>query len=151
MPDENDLVKFNTHIPRTCEKCGKSDPEYQGVGEYKCRDCGFIMYDDYGRVRNYLEAHRGATQSQVANATGVSMEVIRQLLREERIEIVSTSNVFMECEICKTPIRSGRYCMACAKKVAAKEEAVKAELHKAGMKGFGKGLAGESGSIRYRR
>ena len=151
MPDENDLVKYNTHIPRTCEKCGKSDPEYQGVGEYKCRDCGFIMYDDYGRVRNYLEAHRGATQSQVANATGVSMEVIRQLLREERIEIVSTSNVFMECEMCKTPIRSGRYCMACAKKVAAKEEAVKAELHKAGMKGFGKGLAGESGSIRYRR
>ena len=151
MPDENDLVKFNTHIPRTCDKCGKSDPEYQGVGEYKCSECGFIMYDDYGRVRNYLEAHRGATQSQVANATGVSMEVIRQLLRDERIEIVSTSNVFMECEICKTPIRSGRYCMACAKKVAAKEEAAKAELHKAGMKGFGKSGSADSGSIRYRR
>ena len=79
------------------------------------------------------------------------MEVIRQLLRDERIEIVSTSNVFMECEICKTPIRSGRYCMACAKKVAAKEEAAKAELHKAGMKGFGKSGSADSGSIRYRR
>ena len=151
MDEDRALLIRNIHVPRTCEKCGKANPEYKGVGEYKCTECGYIMYDDFGIVRNYLEAHRGATQSQVANATGVSMEVIRQLLREERIEIVSTSNVFMECELCKTPIRSGRYCMACAKKVAAKEEAVKAELHKAGMKGFGKGLAGESGSIRYRR
>ena len=151
MPDENDLVKSNIHIPRTCEKCGKSDPEYMGVGEYKCRQCGFLMYDDYGKVRNYLDEHRGATQSQVSNATGVSMETIRQLLCEERLEIVSNSVVFMECEMCKTPIRSGRYCMACEKKIKAKEEAIKAELHKAGRKGFGKGLAGESGAIRYRR
>ena len=151
MPDENDLVKFNTHIPRTCEKCGKSDPAYQGVGEYKCSECGFLMYDDYGKVRNYLEANRGATQSQVARATGVSMEVIRQLLRDERIEVISNSNVFIECEICRTPIRSGRYCSECARKIEAKEKAEKAMQHKTGVKGFGMSQNGDAGSIRYRR
>ena len=151
MPDEKDLVQRNIHIPRVCEKCGKSDPEYKGVGEYKCRECGFLMYDDYGKVRNYLEAHRGATQSQVSNATGVPMETIRQFLRDERIEIVAGSNVLMECELCKAPIRSGRYCTACAAKIAKKEEAEKAIIHKAQIQGFGKGQKGDSGAIRYRR
>ena len=147
----NPLISRNIHVPRVCEKCGAEAPEYKGVGEYKCTECGFVMYDDFGIVRNYLKEHRGATQSDVSRATGVSMETIRQFLREERLEVAAGSGVMLSCEICRAPIRSGRYCEECAKKVAMKEAAAKAAEHKSSVSGFGLGKAGESGARRFRR
>ena len=101
--DENSLVRRDIHVPLTCTKCGKASPEYKGVGEYRCSECGFTMYDDFGIVRNYLEAHSGATQSQVSQATGVSMETIRYFLKEERLEVTSSSIRFRRC------MRSSRF------------------------------------------
>ncbi len=151
MKDEEILTFRDTHIPRVCERCGKRDPEYKGVGEYRCAECGYIMYDDFGIVRNYLEAHRGATQSQVSQATGVSMETIRQFLREDRLEIAANSGVYMACEICRAPIRSGKYCESCAKKVALMKEESKPSALKNQMKGFGSTHRGDSGSMRFKR
>jgi len=122
-----------------------------GVGEYKCEGCGFVMYDDFGIVRNYLEVHKGATSSDVSKATGVAMETIRQFLKEERLEITAGSGVFLACEICKAPIRSGRYCESCAKKVDEMKRAEKASSHtKEKMQGFGM-TRGETGAKRYTR
>ena len=151
--DERALLSRNIHVPRECEECGKTDMKYMGIGEYKCEDCGHIMYDDFGIVRNYLEVHKGATQSEVSKATGVAMETIRQFLKEERLEITAGSGVFMACEICKAPIRSGRYCEACAKKVdeMRRSEAANAHMKKNSMHGFGMTRAGESGAKRYTR
>ena len=147
----NSLIRISIHVPRVCEKCGAPSPEYKGVGEYKCSECGFVMYDDFGIVRNYLEEHRGATQSEVSRATGVPMETIRQFLREERLEVAAGSGVMLSCELCRAPIRSGRYCEACAKKVAMQEAAAKAAQKKNSVSGFGLGKAGESGAKRFRR
>ncbi len=149
--DENLLVTRNIHVPLTCEKCGKANPEYKGVGEYKCSECGFVMYDDFGRVRNYLEVHRGATQSEVSRATGVSMETIRQFLKDDRIEISAGSGVLMACEICKAPIRSGRYCPACAKVVEQRQASENSSGHKPQIQGFGMARRGESGAKRFNR
>ena len=151
MDSDNALVIRNIHVPRTCEKCGKANPEYKGVGEYRCAECGFIMYDDFGIVRNYLEAHRGATQSEVARETGVSPETIRQFLKDDRLEIVAGSGVFMACEICKAPIRSGRYCEACAKAVEDRKKTEQEMSHKSNMQGFGHAARGESGAKRFSR
>lgn len=151
MNEDNILLSRNIHIPLTCEKCGKAKPDYKGVGEYKCSECGYIMYDDFGRVRNYLEVHRGATQSEVSQATGVAMETIRQFLKDERIEIAQGSGVLMACEICKAPIRSGRYCPECAKKVEKMKESERASGHKSNVQGFGKVSVGESGAKRFTR
>ena len=146
MPENNELnlVKYNIHAPRTCVKCGKAEPEYKGVGEYKCRECGFIMYDDYGTVRNYLEAHRGASPSVVSKETGVSMETIRHLLRDEKIEIISDSGAFLSCEVCRSPIKSGRYCALCAKKIEQIEKEEKAAQRRSDRKGYDSSFAGES-------
>ena len=151
MNEEDKIVRKNIHVPLTCEKCGKANPEYKGVGEYKCAECGFTMYDDFGLVRNYLEAHAGATQSEVSRETGVAMDTIRQFLKEERLEIVAGSNVMLTCEICNAPIRSGRYCPECAIAVEKRIQAEKAAEHKKALQGFGKGTQGESGAIRFRR
>ena len=149
--DENSLVSRNIHVPRVCEKCGEAEPEYKGVGEYKCKKCGFIMYDDFGVVRNYLEEHRGATASDVSRATGVAMETIRHFLKEDRLEITQGSGVMLSCELCGASITSGRYCAACSKALERKMESERLSSHKSTMQGFGMGMKGESGARRFIR
>ena len=42
------------HIPRVCTECG-GVMIFKGVGEYHCEECGAVDYDDYGKVRGYIE------------------------------------------------------------------------------------------------
>lgn len=108
-----ELLDFNQlNMPTYCEKCG-GVMIFKGVGEYKCEDCGFLDYDDYGKARNFLEKHPGATSAEVSRETGVSQKSIRDMLREERLEIAPNSAVFLKCEICGESIRSGRFCKKC--------------------------------------
>lgn len=100
------------HTPRTCEDCG-GIMIFKGVGEYHCEDCGSVAYDDYGKVRLYIENHKGATASEIEAATGVAQRSIRQMLRESRIEVAENSKIFLHCEICGKNIRSGRFCPEC--------------------------------------
>lgn len=105
-----DLKNYNR--PTYCRECN-GIMIFKGCGEYKCEDCGYLEYDDYGKVRNYVEKNTGATTAQVSEATGVSQKAIRDMLKEARLEIAANSNTFMKCEICGALIRSGRYCGKC--------------------------------------
>ena len=102
----------NANMPIYCKKCNGL-MIFKGVGEYKCEDCGYLDYDDYGKVRNYVEAHPGATSAEVSTETGVSQKAIRVMLKEERLEIAANSSVFLKCEICGEKIFSGRFCKKC--------------------------------------
>lgn len=105
-----DISRLN--IPTYCEKCG-GVMIFKGVGEYRCEECGSLEYDDYGKVRNYVEQHPGATSAQASAATGVTQKSIRGMLKEERLEIAANSTTFLKCESCGTKIRSGRFCKRC--------------------------------------
>lgn len=107
------LIQSNFGKPTVCDKCSSTKIEYKGVGEYLCSDCGNLMYDEYGKVRNYLEKNPGATQSEVAKATGVAKSKISLMLKDDKIEISAGSMVFMHCEKCGAEIRSGRLCDRC--------------------------------------
>ena len=85
----NDELCF-TDILDLCSKCG-ADLEYVGLGEYKCSKCGATEYNDYGKVRHYLEKHPGATQDEVTRVTGVKKARIRSLIAEEKITFASNS------------------------------------------------------------
>ena len=98
--------------PLLCSKCG-GVMVFRGVGEYRCEDCKSVDYDDYGKVRRYLEEHPGANTAEVSSNTGVSQKSIRQMLKESRLEIADSSSVFMKCERCGISIRSGRMCPKC--------------------------------------
>ncbi len=98
--------------PGRCSACG-GKLKYKGLGEYECEECANMEYDDYGKVRGYLEKHPGALQGEVSKATGVPANRIRGLLQQERIEIAAGSGVFLYCEMCGEKIRSGVRCPKC--------------------------------------
>lgn len=138
--------------PIYCDKCG-GVMVFKGVGEYHCEKCGYVDYDDYGKVRNYIEKHVGANAAQVSNATGVSQKAIRELLKESRIEITPDSAIFLRCEICGAAIRGGRYCPKCEtayhKNV---EEMARKSRHREDTFGYStERRRGEEGSKRFTR
>ena len=74
--------------PVRCSKCG-GFLKYDGLGEYACEKCGYHEYDDYGKVRAYLEANPGANVVEVSDATGVSQKLIHQMVSEGKFEVTS--------------------------------------------------------------
>lgn len=144
-----DLSRLN--IPTYCSKCG-GVMIFKGVGEYQCEDCGSLEYDDYGKARNYIEKHPGATSAQVSTATGVSQKSIRDMLKNERLEIAPNSNTFLSCESCGAKIRYGRFCSKCETAYhRGIEESARASRNN-NMAGYGAEVnKGEEGAKRFRR
>lgn len=150
--DEKIDLMNQYNIPRVCTSCG-GVMVFKGVGEYHCEDCGEVAYDDYGKVRLYIEEHRGATAAQIENAIGVSQRTIRKLLKEGRLEVAENSKTFLRCEVCGKSIRSGRYCPECEINVHRKmEEKQRQELQKSKhAQGYSGPQKVDEGQKRFRR
>lgn len=139
------------HMPHFCDKCG-GVMVFKGVGEYRCEDCGEVAYDDYGKVRIYLEKHKGATAAEVESETGVKQKTIRLMLKESRLEVTEDSKAFMICEFCGKRIRSGRLCPQCEAEHHRNLEEKHRQLRNENVQvhGLGKG-PGEEGERRFSR
>lgn len=139
------------HTPKICDKCG-GVMIFKGIGEYRCEDCNALAYDDYGKVRSYLERNRGATAADVEAATGVKQKTIRLMLKESRLEVTDDSKAFMFCESCGKKIRSGRLCTQCEIEYHRSLEEQQRLLKNRNVKilGVGKG-PGEGGEKRFTR
>ncbi|MCM1326674.1 MAG: hypothetical protein NC094_06555 [Bacteroidales bacterium] len=138
------------NVPVTCDECG-GVMVFVGVGEYHCENCGRVLYDDYGKVRLYIESHKGATATDVEKGTGVTQRNIMRMLKEDRIEVAEGSKVSLHCEMCGKELKSGKYCPECAVKAHRKiEETQRALLHK-DMKVYGRQQEGEEGQRRFMR
>ncbi|MCL2255130.1 MAG: hypothetical protein FWC09_11875 [Lachnospiraceae bacterium] len=136
--------------PITCEEC-KGLMVFQGLGQYKCEDCGLKDHDDYGKVRNYIESNPGVNVYQIAEATGVTRKSINNMVREQRFEIAKDSKTFIMCEMCGAKIRSGRACKNCE---AAYHKQFEEDTRKINIKGgFGKAerSSDAEGSKRFKR
>ena len=123
---------------------------YKGLGEYQCEDCENLEYDDYGKVRNYIEKFPGASIAQVAEASHVSRKSINEMLRDCRFEITGDSKTFLKCEVCGKNIRYGRMCPECEKEYHRRVEAQTRNEHQFNGSLVGNEL-GEEGKIRFRR
>lgn len=145
---------FDTYKrPYRCKQCD-GVMVFKGVGEYHCEECGFVEYDEYGKVRIYLEKHRGATITEIADVTGVSQKNIRQMIKEARFEITADSRSFLTCERCKCTIRSGRYCSPCEQimhQSAEAEERARSRARNEEMQGYGKASNEAKGEKRFKR
>ena len=149
LTDFKDLDVYNKMSK--CQEWGGA-MKFKGWGEYRWEDCKYVAYDDYGKVRNYVEKHAGATAAQVSEATGVKQKTIRTMLKESRLEIAEGSNSYMKCEMCGASIRAGRVCSKCEpaynKAMAEKSNKRNEKM----MAGFGmEHRRGEEGAKRFER
>ncbi|MCR4851723.1 MAG: hypothetical protein K5870_10740 [Lachnospiraceae bacterium] len=97
-----------------CSKC-KGNVKQIRSGEYECVNCGNIEYDDFGKVRKYLEENGPQTKEKIILETGVSREVVNEFLAEQRLEVAPHSEKTLKCTVCGKPIQSGLICSACLK------------------------------------
>lgn len=136
--------------PTVCQKCGGVFV-YKGLGEYRCEECDAVEYDDYGKVRNYLEVHKGANVAEISDYTGVSHKAIREMIKEHRFEVLDNRGGYIRCEMCGVNIKSGRLCPKCEGIYHRKiEDEARAERKK-NMSGYGENQHSEKGSKRYTR
>lgn len=131
--------------------CNEGTLVYKGVGEYQCENCMAIEYDDYGKVRKYIEEHRGATVRDIEQATGIRQRTVMQLLKDDRIEVAQNSKLFLHCEICGQDIRSGSICNRCEAEKQRNIQNNEKAFRKSSVKGYGMGMKGESGQRRFER
>ncbi len=107
---------FLANRPISCKKCnGKLF--YIGSGKYKCDPCETEYYDDFGKVKEFLEEHGPAPAILIAEHTGVNFELIDLFLRKGKLEIIENSKFYISCEKCGCAIRYGRYCPHCSREV----------------------------------
>ena len=147
---ESKLLSEKIGRPIICKLCG-GIMVYKGVGEYQCEECGSMDYDDYGKVRNYLERHRGANVASISIATGVPRKVIRDMIKENRFEVIEDRGGYIRCEICGVNISSGRLCWKCEEAYHREVEAKIRAAKKRNISIYGEIARSEQGSKRYTR
>lgn len=77
------LKNMQKGTPSCCSICG-GRLGYNGLGEYMCEVCEHREYDNYGKVRVYLEKNPRATVNQVAKDTGVARPEVIRMVDEEK-------------------------------------------------------------------
>ncbi|MCK9445093.1 MAG: MerR family transcriptional regulator [Tissierellaceae bacterium] len=96
---------------RNCSRCGRL---YHYDGFRICPTCRREDEADFTKVKEYLYKNPGADISEVEKETEVEASKIIEFLRQGRLEVAEDSNLVLECEICGTSIRTGRFCDKCA-------------------------------------
>ena len=134
---------------RNCRKCGRLFN--YAMGPIMCQQCRDALEGKFKEVKDYIQQHPACGIQEVSRECDVETSQIQQWLREERLEFTADSMVQLNCEGCGAPIRSGRYCESCSKKLRLQSEAEKAASHKSNFSGYGKTMRGESGARRFMR
>ncbi len=111
-PDKRSNALRMNKIPLECEFCGGAVTK-QSMGVYRCVDCGRENYDDFQKIRNFLEKSGAAPIAVISRNTGVSYKTIEYFWNEEFLEIPKNLDVRISCTRCGKPIRSGTLCDSC--------------------------------------
>ena len=56
--------------------------EYQGLGKFKCKKCGYIELNNYGKVKEYIDKHENVTLLELAHSTGLRFSEVRDIMKE---------------------------------------------------------------------
>lgn len=100
---------------RICAICKKM---FQSVGENTvCPKCMIDNEAAFQEVKDYLRKYPGTTMDVLSEKTGVSVPVLEQYLRLERIEIAPNSPIMLQCNNCGIEIVTGVYCDTCGKSI----------------------------------
>lgn len=99
-----------------CRGCGRL---FNYLGRVPlCPNCQKELEEKYQQVKQYIYDNPRANIQQVADDNDVSVQQLRNWVREERLEFTDASLVGLSCESCGAMIRSGRLCRHCKDKMA---------------------------------
>lgn len=101
---------------RSCRGCGKLY-NYLGPSTPACPTCMKAMEEKFQVCKQFIRDNPGSGIQEVSDATEVSVKMIKQWVREERLTFAEGSSVGLECESCGANILTGRYCAKCKSKV----------------------------------
>ncbi|MCR5720437.1 MAG: flagellar protein [Lachnospiraceae bacterium] len=101
---------------RNCRKCGKIFSYISGPAI--CTDCREALEAKFKEVKEYIRENKGVGIPQVAEACDVESSLIKEWLREGRLEVSFDGVSALTCEKCGTPITSGRFCDKCKQSLA---------------------------------
>lgn len=101
---------------RNCKKCGRVF-NYIGSTTPYCPSCMKVLDEKYEAVKQYIYDNPGANINVVSEEMDVSVQQLRQWVKEERLSFAEGSMVGVDCERCGKMIRTGRYCQDCKGKV----------------------------------
>ncbi|MCI8372499.1 MAG: flagellar protein [Lachnospiraceae bacterium] len=96
---------------RNCKSCGRL---FNYTGKSICPECLKKKDDDFVAVKAYIRENPTVGIADVAEATDVSVNQIRQWIREERLILTEAcAEAGINCEGCGRPIQTGRLCKSC--------------------------------------
>ncbi len=105
---------------RSCKMCKKLF-NYVG-GDPICESCRRKLEDKFQDVKKYIQDNPGSSIEEVSRECEVSTKMIKKWIREERLELKEGMGISIECESCGKTIYTGRFCEACANKMATELE-----------------------------
>jgi len=99
-----------------CQFCKQP---FASIGGRICPACNEQIARDFITVRDYIYEHKHSNIDRIAKETEVSKQIIIHLLKEGRLIIDSPDgDGLLLCEMCRSPINTGRLCKGCTGKVA---------------------------------
>ena len=101
---------------KNCRDCGKLFNYISG--QRLCPACREKLEEKFDVVKRYIEEHRTAQLQEISDDNDVTIQQIKQWVREERLTFTDDSIVGIECESCGATIKTGRFCEACKKQMA---------------------------------
>lgn len=87
-------------------------------GQRLCPACKAKLEDKFQQVKKYIYENKDAPITQISEENEVSVQQIKQWVREERLRFSDDSPVGVECERCGAMIHMGKYCDECKKHLA---------------------------------
>lgn len=101
---------------RNCRTCRRLF-NYLG-GPNICPECKDELERKFAKVKNYVFDNPAASMQDIADDNEVSLNQIRDWIKEGRLELASGSPIKLTCEQCGGPILTGRFCVQCKAKMA---------------------------------
>lgn len=97
-----------------CPRCGKLFAK--GIRDV-CPACVREIDKQYESCANYLRENRGASITELSDATEVSIKQITKFIREGRISLMDAPNLAYPCESCGVLIQTNNLCDNCRKRL----------------------------------
>lgn len=100
---------------RNCKGCGRLFNYL--TGPVMCPTCAKNLDQKFEEVKEYVYDHPRVDMTEVSEVFEISIQQIKQWIRDERLSFAEDSLIGLDCESCGVTIKTGRFCKGCKDKL----------------------------------